>query len=301
LTRHRDDLGRAALYMTASGLLFAGMGVGVKMASAALPNAMVVFFRSAVGLLALLPWLLPTGIAGLRTRRFRDHLPRTLFGLLSMYAYFYAIAHLPLSDAVLLNYTVPLFVPLVERTWLGARVPGRVWWPLAVGLAGIALILKPGSGVFQPAAVVAVLSAVFGSIAQVGVRQLTDTEPTRRIVFYFAAGSTLVSALPLPWAWRTPPSALWPALLCMGVLATLGQLLMTRAYRHATAAQVGPFMYTAVVFAALLEFVFWGRLPDRLSMLGALFVVAAGMLALRLAAAPLAEDEDGAPPNAGGA
>jgi drug/metabolite transporter (DMT)-like permease len=287
LTRQRDDLGRAALYMTASGLLFAGMGVGVKMASGALPNSVVVFFRSAVGLLALLPWLVPAGLEGLRTGRLRDHLPRTAFGMLSMYGYFYAIAHLPLSDAVLLNYTVPLFVPIVEGVWQGQRVPPRIWWPLGVGLAGIALILKPGSGLFQPAALVGVLSAFFGSIAQVGVRQLTDTEPTRRIVFYFAAGSTLVSAVPLPWTWTAPPAALWPALLAMGVLASFAQLAMTRAYRHATAARVGPFMYTAVVFAAVLEFLLWGRVPDRLSVAGALLVMLAGVIALRLEQRPV--------------
>jgi drug/metabolite transporter (DMT)-like permease len=287
LTRQRDDLGRAALFMTASGLLFAGMGVGVKTASFVLPNAMVVFFRSSVGLLALLPWLVPAGLEGLRTRRFKDHVPRVVFGMLSMYTYFYAIAHLPLSDAVLLNYSVPLFMPLVEAAWLGERMPPRIWWPLGVGLAGIALILKPGSGLFQPAALVAVLSAVLGSIAQVGVRQLTDTEPTRRIVFYFAAGTTLVSAAPLPWTWVPVPTSLWPALLLMGVLATLGQLSMTRAYRFSTAARVGPFMYTAVVFAAVMDFLFWQRVPDRLSVAGALLVVLAGVIALRLEKLPV--------------
>lgn len=280
--RRTDDLRRAALLMTTAGLLFAGMGVGVKLSAAALPNTMVVFFRNAVGLVALLPWLVPLGAEGLRTERFFDHLPRVIFGLLSMYCFFWAIGRLPLSDAVLLNYSLPLFVPLIEGPWLGEPIPRRIWGPILLGLGGIVLVLKPGVGVFQPAAGVAALSAVFAGAAQVGVRRLTDTEPTRRIVFYFAALATIVSAAPLPWSWRTPPVSLWPALVAMGVLATLGQLVMTKAYSCAPAARVGPFMYTSVVFAAALDWAFWGALPDGFSVAGSALVVAAGVLALRL-------------------
>ena len=281
LTTQRDDLQRAALFMTGSALLFAAMGVGVKLASASLPNSVVVFFRNAVGLVALVPWLLPLGLAGLRTQRLRDHMPRVVFGLMSMYCFFYAIGHMPLSDAVLINYSLPLFVPLIEG-WLGEPIPRGIWGPVFVGLAGITLILKPGSGVLQAVALVAVLSAVFGGIAQVGVRRLTSTEPTPRIVFYFAAFASLASAIPLPWTWQTPPASLWLVLLAMGVFATLGQLLLTRAYSHASAARVGPFMYTAVVFAALLDFLVFRVVPDRWSLAGAALVVSAGVLALRL-------------------
>jgi drug/metabolite transporter (DMT)-like permease len=281
LTTRRDDLQRAALFMTGSALLFASMGVSVKVASQSLPNTVVVFFRNGFGLLALVPWLVPLGWSGLKTTRLRDHLPRVGFGLMSMYCFFYAIGHMPLSDAVLINYSLPLFIPLIEG-WYGEPIPRGIWGPVFVGLAGIVLILKPGSGMLQGVALVAVLSAVFGGFAQVGVRKLTSTEPTPRIVFYFAALASVASAAPLPWVWRTPPPALWPVLLAMGVLATLGQLLMTRAYSHSPAARVGPFMYTSVVFAAVLDFLFWRVVPDGLSLAGAALVVVAGVLALRI-------------------
>lgn len=278
------DLPRGALFMTGAGLFFAGMGMSVKIASDSLSNAQVVFIRNALGLVALLPWLLALGEGGLRTKHLPNHLLRGVLGLLNMYCLFYAIARLRLADAILLNYSTPLIMPIVERLWLGEPLPRRVWAPIGLGFLGIALVLKPGLGVFQPAAGVAFAAAIFGATAQVGVRRLTATEPPTRIVFYFAIISTAISTAPAVRAWTSPPAALWSVLAAMGVLATLGQMSLTRAYSHAPAAQVGPFIYTSVVFAALLEWLLLGRAPDALSLAGAALVTAAGALALRLQA-----------------
>jgi len=276
-----DDLPRGALLMVASALLFAAMGEAVKMASAHLSNAMVVFFRNAFGLLALSPWLVRLGAKGLRTAAWREHLVRGLAGLASMYCYFYAIARLGLSEAILLNYSLPLFMPLIARAWLGETVPARLWRALGLGFLGIVLILRPGAGVFHPAALAALAAAVLAALAQVGVRRLTRTEPITRIVFYFALISTVVSGLPVLAVWTTPQRHVWPVLMAFGVLATLAQLLLTQAYSCAPAAQVGPFIYSSVVFAGLMDWWLWGRLPDAAFVAGAVLVCAAGILALR--------------------
>jgi drug/metabolite transporter (DMT)-like permease len=276
-----DHLPRAALAMVGASLLFAGMGLAVNVASRELPNTAVVFFRNAIALLALVPWLGRLGLAGLRTRHLREHLVRGLFGLGAMYCFFFALARLPLAEAVLLNYSVPLFMPVVERFWLKERLPHRLWGPLAVGFAGIVLVLRPGPGLFRPAAMVAVAAALFASVAQVGIRRLTATEPAERIVFYFALISTAVSAVPEALAWRMPPAAVWPTLLAVGVLATAAQLLLTRAYAHAAASRVGPFIYTSVVFAGALDWLFRGIVPDAWSLSGAALVIAAGVMALK--------------------
>jgi drug/metabolite transporter (DMT)-like permease len=288
-----DDLPRGAMLMVASALLFAAMGEAVKMASAHLSNAMVVFFRNAFGLLALSPWLVRLGAKGLRTAAWREHLVRGLAGLASMYCYFYAIARLGLSEAILLNYSLPLFMPLIARAWLGEAVPARLWRALGVGFLGIVLILRPGDGVFRPAAFAALAAAVLAALAQVGVRRLTRTDPITRIVFYFALISTVVSGLPVLTVWTTPERRVWPVLMALGVLATLAQLLLTQAYARAPAAQVGPFIYSSVVFAGLMDWWLWGRLPDAAFALGAVLVCAAGILALRsMGASPV-------PPTAG--
>jgi drug/metabolite transporter (DMT)-like permease len=285
----RTNLRRAAAFMVASAFLFALMSVAVKVSARSLPNVVVVFFRNGVGLLALIPWVLPLGWRGLRTGNLREHLVRGLAGLASMYCFFYAIAHLRLADAVLLNYSIPLFMPVVESVWLGEPFPRRLWWPIGLGFLGIVLILKPGVGIFQPAALVAVASALFASVAQVGVRRLTRTEPIARIVFYFGVLSTVLSAAPLAVAWKTPTGGTWAVVLAMGVFATLAQLTLTRAYSHAPAAQVGPFIYTAVVFAAALDWLLWGALPDHTAVLGAVLVGAAGIAALRMTGEEVSE------------
>jgi drug/metabolite transporter (DMT)-like permease len=280
-----DDLPRAALSMLAASLLFAGMGLAVKISSGELPNTGVVFFRSAFGLLALLPWLPGLLRAGLGTARPGEHVLRGLAGLGSMYCFFFAIARLPLAEAVLLNYTLPLYMPVIERLWLKQPLPPGVWPPLLMGFAGVSLVLRPGPGVFRPAALAAVASALLASIAQVGVRRLTATEPAARIVFYFAVLSTAISAAPAAAAWKSPSGSLWPVLVAMGVLATAGQLLLTRAYAQAPASRVGPFIYSSVVFAGALDWMFRGVIPDALSLAGAAIVIAAGIMALRMARA----------------
>src|SRR6185436_677769 len=134
-------------------------------------------------------------------------------GLASMYCYFYAIARLGLSEAILLNYSLPLFMPLIARAWLREEVPPRLWRALALGFLGILLILRPGTGVFRPAALAALLAAVLAALAQVGVRRLTRTEPITRIVFYFALISTVVSAVPLLKVWTLPGRGVWTVLM----------------------------------------------------------------------------------------
>ena len=218
--------------MMLSSLAFATMGAAVKIASHEATNVMVVFFRNAVGLVALLPWAFKVGRAGLATHEFPGHLVRGLAGVAAMSCFFFAIGRLRLADAVVLNQSFPLFLPLAERIWLREPFIPGVWRSLALGFLGVLFILKPGSGLFTPVAVVGLASAVLAATAQVGIRRLTRTEPIERIVFYFALIATSVSALPLPWGWRTPSGGTLTALIAAGVLATIGQFALTRAYSH---------------------------------------------------------------------
>ena len=276
-----NDLRQGALYMTVSALLFAAMALAVKVASRGLPNAEVVFFRNLLGLGVLLPLMLPLSARGLATRHLAEHLVRALAGLGAMYCFFYAIGHMRVADAVLLNYSLPLFMPLIAWAWLKEPVPRRLWWALGVGFVGLLLILKPGLSLFNPVALFGVAAAMLAALAQVGIRRLTRTEPVTRIVFYFGVIATAVSAVPLAGVWRPPDATQWQVLLALGVLATLAQLALTRAYAHAPAAQVGPFLYMVVVFTTLLEGWYFEVWPDPLSIAGAVLVCTAGILTLR--------------------
>ena len=127
---------------------------------------------------------------------------------------------------------------------------------------------------------------MLASVSQVGIRRLVRTEPVTRIVFYFGLVASVVALPPAVYWWKSPSPATWAVLLLMGVFATVGQLTLTRAYVHAPAARVGPFLYAGPVFAGFLDWLIWNRLPDALFVVGAAVVVAAATLALRLRGAP---------------
>jgi drug/metabolite transporter (DMT)-like permease len=268
-----------ASFIVTGELMFASMGVGVRVVSDTLPNEMIVFLRNVLGLFLLAPLLAQRGFPGLRTRVLPLHLLRGVAGVSAMYCFFYAIAHMPLADAMILKLSAPLFMPLIALVWLREEVPGRVWLAIGAGFLGVLLILRPGLGGFEPVALIAVLGGLFAAIAKVTVRRLSATEPTVRIVFFFALTATLVSSVPLSWAWSTPPpeALLW--MVAIALFATLGQLCLTRGLSLAPAARMGTFGYFAVVFGALYGWLLWDERLLWWTIIGSLLIFLAGSLA----------------------
>ncbi len=270
-----------AILILGAEFLFAAMGATVRHLSGSLDNEMLVFCRNLVGLVLLAPVLLPQARRNLATRVPHLHLLRGLAGLGAMYCLFYALAHMPLAEAMLLKLSAPLFIPLVALFWLGEAVTLLVAVAVVIGFAGVTVILTPDFAGLAPAAAVALLGGLFAAVAKVAVRRLSRSEPAGRIVFYFALIATLVSSIPLLWAWRTPPTALWPWLLALGAIATGGQVLLTRGFAAAPAGRLAPFTYFSVVFAALLGWLFWDERLSATTLVGTLLVMTAGLLAAR--------------------
>ncbi|MBN1634896.1 MAG: DMT family transporter [Deltaproteobacteria bacterium] len=269
-----------ALYMLGSALVFAMLGALVKTLSQSLSNEMVVFFRNVFALIFIIPWVwYRKPVGGIKTSKYHLHMLRSAAGLGAMYCYFYALAHMKLGEAVLLNYTTPLFIPIIAYVWIKESVPRKVIAAVIIGFAGIILILKPGSGLFDPVAIIALTAGILASFSFVTIRRMAPTEPPVRIVFYYTLLATVFSCVPLLWAWQTPGTTLWWILILTGLVAVSGQLLMTKSYNLAPAAQVSPFMYAIVVFATIMGFLFWGESLDILSLGGALLVCLAGIMA----------------------
>jgi len=271
----QNDLRRGALFAISAAAAFSVTGACVKAAAAHSSNEVVVFFRSAVSLLALLPWILRRGVSSLRSERVGGHLWRAAFGVSAMYAFFYAIGHMHLAEAMLLTYSTPLFIPFIAWFWIGEKPPFVVYPAALTGLIGITLIVKPGSEEIDWfAGVVGACSGVLAACAMVSIRRISDTEPAPRIVFYFVAMATAISAIPMLWAWQAPRPDTLLQLIGAGLTATIGQLCLTRAYASAPAARVGPFTYTAVIFSALIAWWLWDERMDTWSALGSLLVIA---------------------------
>lgn len=268
--------------MIMSAFAFAVMGVCVQISEQTLPNPMVVFFRNILGLVFLSPIILRGGTTALKTTHFKEHAVRGIAGLAAMYCFFYAIGHMPLADAVLLNYTLPLFIPIVELVWLGEPMQARLALPLGVGFVGVMVVLRPGSGLVSGAALVGLLAGLLAAVAQTGVRKLTLTEPIVRIVVYFALMGSILSALALPFVWVTPLPETLPIIVLLGLSATVGQILLTKAYSYAPASQIGGFIYSGVLFAALMDWLRLGLTPTVYFFIGGILIVASGALMLRM-------------------
>lgn len=258
--------------------MFACMGATIRYLSSDLNNGMLVFARNLVGLALVAALVAVPGWGELRTRVPHLHLLRGTAGLGAMYCFFYAIAHMPLANAMLLKLTAPLFMPLVALAWLGERFTWHVVAALGVGFSGVALILVPDFSTLAPVAAIALLGGVLAAVAKVTVRRLSATEPASRTVFYFAAIGTVISLMPLAWLWQAPDGASMAWLLLLGVFATLGQLLLTRGMGCAPAARLGPFTFFSVVFGALLGWLFWEELLGSATVFGTLLVLASALL-----------------------
>jgi drug/metabolite transporter (DMT)-like permease len=269
-----------ALYMLAASVFMALVGTSVKWATDGLPAPVVVFFRNFFGLVVLLPWLLTPGGITLKTGQLRLHGLRCLFGFCAMNCYFYAISHLHLAGAVALNFTSPLWIPFVALFWLREKITRRVVLASIVGLAGVWFIRTPESNVLSLPGFSGLLSAIFASAALVGVRRLTLAgEPAGRIVFFFALGSTLLTAVALPFFWKTPTPHQWLALLLTGALASVAQFLLSRGFARAPAAVAAVFYYGTVPAAAFFGWLFWGEVLTPGFALGAGLICAAGIAA----------------------
>jgi drug/metabolite transporter (DMT)-like permease len=279
---YRDQPLAGALCVLSASLIFAVLGAVVKVVSLSLTNEMIVFFRNFCSLFFILPWIWyshPPG--GVRTALFSLHLLRSMAGLGAMYCFFYVIGRLQLSESFLLMSTAPLFIPIIAYVWIREPVEHKVRGAIIIGFVGIILILKPGIGVFQPIAFIGLGAGLMGAVAMVSIRRMSSSEPTIRIVFYFTVFGTLISAIPLIWLWQSPKREIWWLLVLMGLLAAVGQFLLTKGYSLAPAAKVGPFSYSNVVFAMFLGWLLWGEGLDSLTWIGAFLVCVAGIITTR--------------------
>ncbi len=264
---------------------FAVMAACVRMASESLPQSEVVFFRNFIALLMLLP-LLRHNRVSLKTRRFDLHLLRGISGLCAMYLYFIAINGLHLSDALLLNYTSPVFIAIFAVLWLKEQwtMPRRI--ALGLSLIGLALLFHPSAGIFSLAGLCGLASGALAGLALTTTKRLSDTDDPVSIVVWFALIASVVSAVPLLWGFVLPQAMDWLWLLAVGLFGSLGQLGLTWAYKRAPVTRVSPLGYTGLLFAGFIGFMAWGELPDIPGLAGMLFITAAGIAVARERSTP---------------
>lgn len=266
---------RAALLMLGSTLAFGLMAIAIRYATRYVPTQEVAFFRNAFGLLALLPMLIRPGSAPLRTQQLPRYFLRSAIGLASMLCAFWAIGHLPISQAISLSYSTPLFVTIAAVLWLGETVRLRRWAAVIIGFIGVLIIVRPGSTSFTPGTLVAVGAAVLSSLVAIQIKQLTRVDSADTVVFYTYVFWVPLSLVPALFVWVWPIGLAWVWLVATGVLGTLGQLLWTRALRLGEVSALTPISFMQLPLVSLLGWLLFNETLDRWTVIGAAIILGA--------------------------
>ena len=288
----RSKIGLAPWLMLGASLLFATMGLCVKLASAYYPPGEIVFYRGLVGMLVAALVARSRG-ATLRTTVPAAHFWRSLCGVIALGLWFYAIGGLPLATAVTLNYMSSVWMALflIGAAVLAgaAQVDGRLVAAVLVGFGGVALVLRPTLAQEQLwYGLAGLLSGMIAALAYLQVTALGRRgEPETRIVFYFAAGGVAAGALTILWTGFSPHG--WRGaglLLAVGLLATIAQLMITRAYAIGSPLSNAGLQYTGILFAALYGVLLFGDRVSWMAVLGMLLIVGAGLASTMLSRVP---------------
>lgn len=269
------DNGHAMLWMMLSATCIVAMSAMLKHVTQELPVMVVFFFRMAFAVPLVLPWVLRGGIRVLATRRLGQHFVRGTVGALSMWCWVFAVKSLTLATFTAISFTRPLWMPLTALVVLSEHVGWRRGMLILLGFAGVLIAARPELQAVDAALLVALLGGAVSSITMVQVKQLTRTEPSARIVFYFSLFGTLYA---FPFAvieWVSPnlPQLGW--MLLSAVAAAAAQYSIARAATIGEATAIAPVDFVQLPFAAFAGFAIFGELPDIFTFAGAVVILVA--------------------------
>jgi drug/metabolite transporter (DMT)-like permease len=262
---------------------FAGMAAAIKLgdrAGVSLPE--LAFYRFAFGLPPLLIWIGLTRNAGAwRTQRPLAHLARGMIGLTTMVLAFAGLTYLPLAEAATIGFAAPLFSVALSALILAEPVGRHRWAAVALGFAGVLIVMRPGGSHLPAIGLVLALLAALGTAAvTITLRQIGRTETTPTIVLWFTCFSMAATALLLPFYGRAHDGRTWAILLALGLCGGLGQLFLTSALRFAPVSVVVPFDYAQLIWAVLLGWALFDTHPAASTWAGAALIVASGLYTL---------------------
>ena len=265
---------KAVFCMLISALGFTFMSVTVKYVTG-IPLFEKVFFRNLISL-GVAFFMLKKSSAPMFGRRENQLalLARSSFGLAGVVLNFYAIANLTLADSSMLGKLSPIFVTIMACIFLKEKIDSKQILSIIVTFLGALLVIKPEFSLEMLPSLAGILSAAASGVAYTLLRYLKDKESPDTIIFYFSFISVVFTA-PFALAEYVQPTFIQLGLLlATGVFASVGQFGITYAYKFAKATEVSIYNYSAIVFGIILGFIFFGEIPDTLSLLGGAIIIA---------------------------
>lgn len=260
---------RGALWMSLSASLMALLATMIRAMSEQIHPFEIAFFRSFIGLLFILPWLLRGGFPAIRPEHFKLFAIRAIVGAAAMLAWFQSLALMPLADAVALSFTSPLFATAGAALFLGEDVRMRRWTATVIGFTGAMLILRPSHGAISVPALLVLFAAGAMAAAGLMVKSLTRTEPPAALVLYMVLLMSPITLIPALFVWTWPTPSQLAILAVLAVVATTGNFVMTRALVLADMSLLASFDFIRLPLAALFGFMAFGEVPDSWTWIGA--------------------------------
>ncbi len=282
-SRHLRHYWMGIGYILVAWLLFTLMTLVARLASREVSLGTILFFQNLIGLATILPWLGKHRWESLKTQRFGLIFFRTIVSQIAILLSFLAVQRTSLVDTMLFTNTSPLWIPFVILVWRKIPIQHSMWPGLLAGFIGIVFVLQPGKEIIQLGALFAIGAGFLQSVNMVSLRLLSYTERNHTVLFYYFLIGALMSAPFLLVSWPAGNWILWGEVAAAGLCFSLGQWAFVRAFHFAKASQLGPFCYAAVVYSVLLDWVFYGQMPDLLGWIGISLICAGGIWSIRFA------------------
>ena len=268
----------AIAFMVLGASLIPAMNTIAKYLASEYPAWQVVWARFLSHFIWMMLFFLPRrGLSLFRTARPKDQTLRSLIFFVSNACFVTALPFVDLATASLLMFTAPVIVTVLAIPLLGERVGLRRWAAVAVGFAGALVIIRPGSSLFDPWALLVLVSASYYAVYQIWTRRLTLVDSPETQIVYTAAAGAVLTTLTIPWFAIAPDSFLdLAAFAGVGLVGAMAHLCIVQALKRAPASTVSPIGYFELVTAVLFGFVVFGELPDAATWAGAALIVGSG-------------------------
>lgn len=272
-TAGRNIVITAVLLMLCAGFNSSLLHLGVRYVSPELPSIEIVFLRGLFTLLMTAPFVFRPGKIAWRTNNLPLQIARGVIGVASMWTWYYALANMPLADAGVLSFTTPIFITIGAALYFREKVGPVRASAVVIGLAGAAVVLRPGIETVSIAAIAAVGSSILWAMSLLIAKDLARYDSSITISFYQPLMTTPIAGLATIPVWIMPSGDAWLALIGMGVVAALGNFCYIQALRMTDASTLMPADYVRLLWMVIWGFIFFSEIPGWSTWLGAALIV----------------------------
>jgi drug/metabolite transporter (DMT)-like permease len=277
-----SSLAKAALWTAGWLSLMVIIAVAGREATHELAIFQIMVMRSVIGIVLLYPLVHAAGgLGAMKTRRLPWHVLRNSVHYGAQYGWFAALTLIPLAQVVAIEFTMPIWTALLAAAFLGERLTWMKLVAVALGIVGVALIVKPAAGTVNAGQLIALGAAVGFALSVTMTKSLTRTDSTVQIIFWMLVLQSLIGIAPALAVWRWPSAAVWPWVLVIAFCGTFSHYCLARALSHADATVVVPMDFARVPLTALAGWLVYAEKVDLLTVAGTVLILGANVLNLQ--------------------